>query len=86
MQTEFDVNKCKNCPKITQIDPDTEKENEVQKIILKESGVKDKIGRSIEMVEILKHLDNRENRLVTIVGIPGLLKQDLSDLIAQHVY
>ena len=48
--------------------------------------MKDKIGRSIEMTEILKYLESRENRLVTIVGIPGLLKQDLSDLIAQHVY
>jgi hypothetical protein len=44
-QTKFNVAKCIDCPKIDQIDPQIENEKEVPKIILKESGVKDKIGR-----------------------------------------
>jgi len=33
----------------------------------------------------LKHLDNIENKLLTIKGIPGMYKIDLVELIAQHV-
>jgi hypothetical protein len=47
--------------------------------------IRDKIGRSVEISKILKHLDNIENKLLTIKGIPGMYKIDLVELIAQHV-